>query len=312
MAIAETVVLGFLVMEITLNHSILQLMPYVPAGWEAIRIKGGTVDAWEGKEGTIMIETVSVGMFLITVIRIFSQSIERIEWSLQNVEYGFFYCLEGAWQIEDHLHQSVYQKNQYQLLQGNRIQLIPSQKQGAMHQLLLIERKMNEPLVKPGSLIYPLNATTILTDLVTQLTHSVYFPRPKPFHEQLIRSIVNHAEEIKNSNLFKNEEIEQLYKVSALIEKDLQQHHSIEALAVYSGMNRQQLTAGFKSLFGQTIYAFYISKCMALAKLLLCNSNLPVKQIAKKTGYRNATNFSIAFKRFYKITPGQMRSRKPD
>lgn len=100
-----------------------------------------------------------------------------------------------------------------------------------------------------------------------------------------------------------------MYKVCALIEKDLRQHYSIVSLAAYSGINRQKLTTGFKSLFGQTIYTYYQHKRMQLAQTLLVTSDLPIKLVSK-AGYGNTSNFSIAFRKFYGITPAQMRRKK--
>ena len=39
------------------------------------------------------------------------------------------------------------------------------------------------------------------------------------------------------------------------------------------------------------------------AKYLLENTELPIYEIAESVGYKNATHFSAAFKRFYNETP---------
>ncbi len=301
----------------TLNYRRIELAPEVPAGWEVVRLKGSNVDSWEGKAGIILIENIPINTFSIIIIRVFLRSAERIELGVYEVPYCFSYCIEGQWQIINQLQHVIIKQNQYKLFFSGRLQCIPLQASGRMNQLVMVTINSNYFSLTGERLEQPTTASPLMMDNILQLTQTSYFPQPRPFHEQLIRSILKIAEDDATreklpSEKFANIELEALHKVSVLIEKDLQQHHSIASLAVYSGMNRQKLTVGFKSLFGQTIYGYYLSRRMDLAKTLLITSDLPLKMVAKKAGYRSATNFSIAFKKFYKLTPAQMRRQKPD
>lgn len=306
-----------LVMMATLNYHRIELTPIVPAGWEYVRIRGSSIGSWEGEAGIILVENILVEPFSLSVIRVFLRSVANVELRTNKKGHCFSYCMEGHWQIIDHLHNNVFNKDQYQLFFSDELQLIPAQVPGRLSHLVMINDNSNHLFFPELSLLQPLNAPASIMDLILQLTQTSYFPRPRPFHQKLIQSIFkitedNSSKEKLSSEKFTNIELEALYKVSVLIEKDLQQHHSIASLAVYSGMNRQKLTVGFKSLFGQTIYGYYLNKRMDLAKTLLITGDLPLKLVAKKAGYRNATNFSIAFKKFYNITPAQMRRKKPN
>jgi len=306
-----------LIMMATLNYRRIELTSKVPAGWELIRIRGSSIASWEGRSGIILIENIIVDVFSVFSIQVFHRSAERIELRMHEIGSHFSYCMEGHWQIINQLQDKELKKDQYQLGYSDVLQLIPLQVPGRMNHVLIIGNKNDSYCFLEQNWPQSFNAPVLMMDIILQLTQTSYFPQPRPFHEKLVRSILKIAEESIGkeklpSEKFTNSELEVLHSVSLLIEKDLQQHHSIASLAFYSGMNRQKLTTGFKSLFGQTIYGYYLSKRMDLAKTLLVNGDLPLKMIAKKAGYRNATNFSIAFKKFYKLTPAQMRRQKPD
>jgi len=303
-------------MMATLNHSRIELTTEVPAGWETIRIRGSSMASWDAEAGIVMIENITVARFSIMVVRVFLKSAARLELTLPDSRSYFIFCVEGNWQIINRLSSTDIQQDQYQFLFSDSLELLPLQVPGRMNQLLLISSS-TENFITEKELTQPLNANTLLIEQVFQLIHTSYFPRPRPFHEKLISSVLQMAEADGRSGKliaeqFTTAELDALYKVSAIIEKDLQQHHSINSLALYSGMNRQKLTSGFKAVFGQTIYTYYLSKRMELAKHLLVTSHLPIKLVSKKAGYRNTTNFSIAFKKFYQLTPAQMRRKKPD
>lgn len=303
-------------MILLLNYQRIHLNSQVPAGWDVIRIMGSSVASWQGSGSIVMIENIVVNSFSIWVVRAFLQSPENMELRLQNAEPYFSFCLEGYWQINYELQHVDIKKNQYQLLYSDAVQFIPAQVSGRMNQLLVISSSTNDFPSEDRRICTPVNASALMMDLILQLTQTSYFPKPRPFHEKLIRDIFTITEENFVSAKFSSEkfatpDLEALYKVSVFIENNLQQHHSIAWLAIYSGLNRQKLTSGFKSLFGKTIYAYCLEKRMQLAKTLLVNSHQPLKLVAQKAGYHNATNFSIAFRKFYGITPGQMRRKKP-
>lgn len=305
-------------MMATLNYNRIELTPDIPPGWEHVRIKGSRVSSWQGESAIIMTEHIFVHSFSILITRIFLRSPENLELRLQYTGQGFSFCIEGGWQINDGDGHSLIKKDQYRLFSSSAIiKLIPLVVPGRMSQLLIIRGDSISFPDAAKALKEPLTAPALIMDQVMQLTQTSYLPQPRSFHEKLIRDLINMADvhaasEKLPTEKFTNTELEALYKVSILIEKDLQQHHSIASLAVFSGMNRQKLTTGFKSLFGQTIYTYYFIKRMELAKNLLVYSDLPIKLVSKKAGYRKSTNFSIAFRKLYGITPGQMRRKKPD
>lgn len=304
-------------MLITLNYQRIVPAPKIPAGWETICMRGTSVQAWEGEAGILLTETISVDVFSILLVRIFLYSMEPIELRIQKPSSYFFFCIEGRWQINIPQQQKNLQQDQYYICNTATLQLVPAIVTGRMLQLLVISSDSKNFCLEENALLQPTYLPAAMMDLLLQLTQSSFVPQPRAYHKKLVHDIIGMTttltdNEKSGTGKLTHAELEALYKVGMLIEKDLTQHHTIEELAAYSGMNRDKLTSSFKSLFKQSIYAYYLNKRMELAKHILITSHLPIKMIAKKTGYHNATNFSIAFKKFFGLTPAQMRRLKPD
>ncbi|KGL62987.1 transcriptional regulator, AraC family [Polaribacter sp. Hel1_85] len=114
---------------------------------------------------------------------------------------------------------------------------------------------------------------------------------------------------ISNSlNIKSDKQLKVLYQVKQLIQNNLDKNYSINQLASEFGLNENLLKAKFKKLFNSTIHQFYIDEKMKRAKELLKTTQIPIYEIAEEVGYKNATHFSAAFKRYYKETPNKFRN----
>ena len=93
-----------------------------------------------------------------------------------------------------------------------------------------------------------------------------------------------------------------------LISQNLQKNYSIEELSDIAGMNRTKMQAGFKALFGQTIYTCTLDLKMSKAKSLLCETReIRMKEIAAMLGYNHSNHFSAAFKKKFAVSPSFFR-----
>ena len=68
----------------------------------------------------------------------------------------------------------------------------------------------------------------------------------------------------------------------------------------------------FSQTKGESIKEYLIRERMNLAKQLLRDSSIPIKEIAERTGYRNQHYFSSSFKEALGISPSQWRSDNTD
>ena len=99
-------------------------------------------------------------------------------------------------------------------------------------------------------------------------------------------------------------------RLSAAVEAMLahpESDHSVEDLAERAGMSRSTFTARFARAFGRPPHGFLTESRLRRAAHLLETTELPVKAIAARTGYRSRSNFSRAFKALYGIDPNAYR-----
>ncbi|MEO9571720.1 MAG: AraC family transcriptional regulator [Polaribacter sp.] len=121
---------------------------------------------------------------------------------------------------------------------------------------------------------------------------------------------INNYKKIKinQKNIKSDKFLKTLYKVRQFLRNNLDQNYSINHLSREFGLNENVLTTKFKKLFNCTIYQFYLEAKMTKAKELLKITQLPIYEIAEEVGYKNATHFSAAFKRYYNETPNKFRN----
>ena len=82
---------------------------------------------------------------------------------------------------------------------------------------------------------------------------------------------------------------------------------SVEDLAALAGMSRSSFGAHFARAFGRSPHSFLMESRLRRAAHFLATTDLPVKTIAGKIGYRSRSNFSRAFKTLYGVDPNAYR-----
>jgi AraC-like DNA-binding protein len=95
---------------------------------------------------------------------------------------------------------------------------------------------------------------------------------------------------------------------------------SLGELALAVGMTEKRLNAGFRALFGATVYETLRNERLEHARIVLESGEASVKEIAYRVGYNHVSNFVSAFKARYGTSPGRYlttqgvpeTNRKPD
>ena len=101
-------------------------------------------------------------------------------------------------------------------------------------------------------------------------------------------------------------DIEAIHQVKSILDINLE-HVSIPQLALSAGINQTKLKAGFKELFGKTIFEYLTGQRMYKASELLKSTNLTITDIAETVGYKHAQHFSVAFQKTYGYLPNKAR-----
>jgi AraC-like DNA-binding protein len=83
----------------------------------------------------------------------------------------------------------------------------------------------------------------------------------------------------------------------------------IDFIAKETGLSPTKLKKDFKVVFGTSVLKYFREKQMLIAKDLLHNEDVLVKELAHKFGYENAGKFSIVYKKYFRILPSQELKR---
>ena len=91
---------------------------------------------------------------------------------------------------------------------------------------------------------------------------------------------------------------------------DLRDPPSLDELAAAVGLSPKRLNAGFRSVFGTTVFDLLRDARLDLARELLDQElAVPLKVLAWQVGYTQPTNFITAFRRRFGVSPGAYRRK---
>lgn len=92
------------------------------------------------------------------------------------------------------------------------------------------------------------------------------------------------------------------------IENNYQRNLSMDEIAASVFRSNDYANKLFKRYYGITPYAYYLDVKMANAKALLQRTNLSIKQVADRLGYKNDQYFSKQFHKIVGMTASKYRS----
>lgn len=104
----------------------------------------------------------------------------------------------------------------------------------------------------------------------------------------------------------RDEELHRIYKVRDMLRQEPEKSYSLVGLAHAVGTNDATLKKHFKQVFGTTVFAYLIACRMELAKSLLLKNNQKVATVAQEVGYKYASHFSTAFRKYFGYLPTKL------
>ncbi|MBD2078966.1 AraC family transcriptional regulator [Leptolyngbya sp. FACHB-17] len=107
----------------------------------------------------------------------------------------------------------------------------------------------------------------------------------------------------------KSDEIDRIYWARDILIEHLSNPPSLLALARQVGLNDHKLKTGFRACFGTTVFGYLQVERMELARSLLIDSAMRVKDVAEAVGYRKASQFAEVFKRQFGISPKEYQQQ---
>ena len=101
-----------------------------------------------------------------------------------------------------------------------------------------------------------------------------------------------------------------LLKVKTYIDTHTTTAQHLASLARMAGMSIPHFSALFKKNFGFPPIEYSIRQRLNHARFLLCNSALPITEVAEQTGYENIFSFSRQFRQYLGTSPRHYRQEQ--
>ncbi|ODS85807.1 MAG: hypothetical protein ABS46_01705 [Cytophagaceae bacterium SCN 52-12] len=173
---------------------------------------------------------------------------------------------------------------------------------------------LGEKLVQ-GMFMGPVRITPDLLDCIARLNRlsersSLYRSRllDVNIRELVLLALEAYEAQIQHAVPKSEQEIlEKMSRVERLLAGSPEREYSLKQLAEYSLTNTTFLKSRFKQIYGQTVFEYLTTLRMKKAMVLLQSGDMPIADVAAATGYRYATHFTAAFKKYYGVLPKNFR-----
>lgn len=100
---------------------------------------------------------------------------------------------------------------------------------------------------------------------------------------------------------------ERIHAARDLLLERLDDPPTLAELARHALMNEFKLKRGFKALFGDSPYAYFLAHRLELARSYLLDTDVSIAEIARRVGYRDPAHFTHAFRKRYGVRPSDLR-----
>jgi AraC-like DNA-binding protein len=108
----------------------------------------------------------------------------------------------------------------------------------------------------------------------------------------------------------KPEDVERIHYAKDLLISHLSDPPSLMELARLVGINDCKLKAGFRQVFGTTVFGYLHSCRMERSRQLLEAGEMSVAEAAQAVGFVNRSHFAIAFRKKFGVNPSLFRREK--
>ena len=100
---------------------------------------------------------------------------------------------------------------------------------------------------------------------------------------------------------------EKMHLARKILSENLDKTWSLKDLAHQIGTNEYNLKKYFKEVFGKPVFGYLHDLRMENSMLMLQQPGSKIGEISQKTGYKNPTHFTAAFKKYFGILPNKIR-----
>ncbi len=104
-------------------------------------------------------------------------------------------------------------------------------------------------------------------------------------------------------------ETDRLWHAREILCRDLENPPALSDLAHAVGTNHCRLNAGFRQLYGTTVFDYLRQRRLIEARRLIAEQNMNVTEAALRVGYNSISSFSKAFSKHFGLPPVKFRKR---
>lgn len=108
----------------------------------------------------------------------------------------------------------------------------------------------------------------------------------------------------------RQKDIKRVAEMCEILDNDLSKAHTINDLAKALSWNETQLMRVFRQAVGTTVHNYLHRARMEKACELLADTEMTITQIAMNVGYEYSSNFTTAFRKYFGVTPKQVRAER--
>ena len=101
-------------------------------------------------------------------------------------------------------------------------------------------------------------------------------------------------------------------EAAAIVQAELAGPITADEVARRVASSPRQLRRAFSEIGGMSFRRFLTSARMARAAQLLVSTDMPVRDVARRVGYHEPSQFTKAFKRTHGMTPSELRARRSE
>jgi len=127
--------------------------------------------------------------------------------------------------------------------------------------------------------------------------------------KELILQILDYQNNPELLNFFNSVTSSPERKFKQMIENNLSFNLGIEEYSKMAAMSQSTFKRFFKKVFQSSPGQFIINNRLAIASTLLQKSNKSIQEVARESGFENASHFARMFSKKFKISPSQYRQK---
>ncbi len=114
----------------------------------------------------------------------------------------------------------------------------------------------------------------------------------------------------QNAKLLKPEDVERIHYAKEILVSRLSHPPTLVELARLVGINDCKLKAGFRQVFGTTVFGYLHDCRMEKARQLLAAGEVTIAAAVEAVGYANRSHFALAFRKKFGVNPSTYRKRQ--